>query len=68
LGRDCLKVSEDFLIRKGWASGEQIAGWRAEAKNEVDITAAKVQREPSPDPNEEDWKAISSPCETLAEA
>jgi acetoin:2,6-dichlorophenolindophenol oxidoreductase subunit alpha len=67
LGRDCLKVSEEFLIKQGWASAEQISRWRAEAKNEVDVTAAKVQREPSPDPNEEDWKAISSPCETLAE-
>ena len=38
---------------------EQIAGWRAEAKKEVDATAAKVQREPSPDPAEEDWRAVS---------
>jgi pyruvate dehydrogenase E1 component alpha subunit/2-oxoisovalerate dehydrogenase E1 component alpha subunit len=68
LGRDCLKVSEEFMVQKGWASGEQITRWRAEAKKEVDATAAKVQREPSPDPNEDDWKAISSPCETVAEA
>jgi pyruvate dehydrogenase E1 component alpha subunit/2-oxoisovalerate dehydrogenase E1 component alpha subunit len=68
LGRDCLKVGEEFLMQKGWASGEQITRWRAEAKNEVDVTAAKVQREPSPDPNEDDWKAISTPCETVAEA
>jgi pyruvate dehydrogenase E1 component alpha subunit/2-oxoisovalerate dehydrogenase E1 component alpha subunit len=68
LGRDCLRISEEFLIKKGWASAEQIARWRAEAKNEVDVTAAKVQREPPPDPAEEDWKAVSSPCESLAEA
>jgi acetoin:2,6-dichlorophenolindophenol oxidoreductase subunit alpha len=68
VGRDCLSVSEKFLIEMGWASAEKIAGWRAEAKNEVDITAAKVQREPAPDPAEEDWRAVASLCETLAEA
>jgi hypothetical protein len=55
-------------MSSGWASAEQIARWRAEAKNEVDVTAAKVQREPPPDPAEEDWKAVSTRCETLEEA
>ena len=32
LGRDCLNVSEEFMIQKGWASGEQITRWRAEAR------------------------------------
>jgi acetoin:2,6-dichlorophenolindophenol oxidoreductase subunit alpha len=68
VGRDCLGISEEFLIKKGWASAEQIAGWRAEAKNEVDIIAAKVQREPSPDPVEDDWKALAGPSTSLAEA
>jgi acetoin:2,6-dichlorophenolindophenol oxidoreductase subunit alpha len=68
LGRDCLGISEDFLKKKGWASAEQIASWRAEAKNEVDVTAAKVQREPPPDPAEENWQAVSSLCQSLAEA
>jgi acetoin:2,6-dichlorophenolindophenol oxidoreductase subunit alpha len=60
LGRDCLKIGEEFLTAKGWASAEEIAGWRAEAKNEVDATAVKVQREPSPDPAEDDWRALST--------
>ena len=68
VGRDCLKISEEFLITKGWASAEQIANWRAEAKKEVDATAAKVQREPSPDPAEEDWRAVSIISEDSAEA
>ncbi len=66
VGRDCLKVSEEFLIEKKWASAEQIAGWRTEAKREVDTTAARVQREPSPDPAEEDWRAVSNPSGDLA--
>ncbi|HEY5952787.1 MAG TPA: thiamine pyrophosphate-dependent dehydrogenase E1 component subunit alpha [Terrimicrobiaceae bacterium] len=66
LGRDCLAVSEEFLIQKNWASAEQILRWRAEVKDEVDVTAAKVQREPPPDPSEEDWKAASIGCATEA--
>ena len=59
LGRDCLKVSEEFLIEKGWATAAKLAAWRAEAKEEVDVTAAKVRREPAPDPAEEEWRAVS---------
>jgi len=59
VGRDCLKVSEDYLIAQGWASAADIAAWRTAAKKEIDATAAKVLREPAPDPAEEDWSAIS---------
>lgn len=59
LGRDCLKVSEDFIVARQWATADELAAWRVEAKTEVDATAAKVQREPSPDPVEEEWAAIS---------
>jgi acetoin:2,6-dichlorophenolindophenol oxidoreductase subunit alpha len=68
VGRDCLKVSEKFLVDKNWASSEQLVAWRAEAKKEVDATAAKVQREPSPNPQEEDWRAVSFISQELAEA
>ncbi len=59
LGRDCVKVAEDFALEQDWATAEEIAGWRAESKKEVDSTAARVQREASPDPAEEEWMAIS---------
>ncbi|GAT31955.1 pyruvate dehydrogenase E1 component alpha subunit [Terrimicrobium sacchariphilum] len=59
VGRDCLKVAEDYIVENGWATPEEIASWRVEAKSEVDVTAAKVLREPAPDPNEEEWMAIS---------
>jgi pyruvate dehydrogenase E1 component alpha subunit/2-oxoisovalerate dehydrogenase E1 component alpha subunit len=67
VGRDCLRVSEEFLIEQQWASADQIAGWRAEAKKEVDAAAARVQREPSPDPAEEDWRAVSIASRDLAQ-
>jgi len=59
MGRDCVKVAESFAIEKSWATAEEIAAWRAEAKKDVDATAAKVQREVSPDPADEEWSAIS---------
>lgn len=59
IGRDCVKIAENLLLEKGWATAPEIAAWRAEIKDEVDTTAARVQREPSPDPAEEDWSAIS---------
>ena len=61
VGRDCLKVGESFAMEKGWATAEEIAEWRAEAKKDVDATAARVQREASPDPAEEEWTALSDP-------
>lgn len=59
VGQDCLKVGEEFLIKQGWGTAEEVVAWRSEIKEEVDSTAMKVQRESSPDPNEEDWRAIS---------
>lgn len=59
VGRDCLKVAEEFIVENGWATQEELVSWRTEAKSEIDITAAKVLREPAPDPNEEEWTAIS---------
>lgn len=59
VGRDCVKVAEEFIAGNGWATPEELVAWRVEAKSEIDVTAAKVLREPAPDPNEEDWTAIS---------
>lgn len=59
VGRDCLKVAEEFIIQNGWATPEELTSWRTEAKSEIDVTAAKVLREPAPDPNEEEWTAVS---------
>ncbi len=60
VGRDCLVVAENQLCSCGWADRETLAAWRAEAMQQVDEAVATVQREPPPDPAEEDWTAISS--------
>lgn len=60
LGRDCLKVAEDFLLEHGWAEPRAIEAWREEAAQIVEQTVAQVQREPAPDPFKEDWCALAS--------
>jgi len=59
VGRDCIQLAEEHLIGQGWATAEDVAKWRVEIKEDVDTTAAKVRREPTPDPAEEDWTALS---------
>ncbi len=60
LGRDCLKLAEDFLIRKKFTDTAQIAVWRSEAIREIEDAVAQVQREPAPDPFTEEWNALST--------
>lgn len=60
VGRDCLKVAEEQLLRQNWANAETVAAWRNEAVRKIEETVAKVQREAGPDPFKENWRAISS--------
>jgi pyruvate dehydrogenase E1 component alpha subunit/2-oxoisovalerate dehydrogenase E1 component alpha subunit len=60
LGRDCLKVAEEHLLREGWADVEAIRTLRQQVAQEVAKAVATVQREPAPDPYKEDWCALSS--------
>jgi Pyruvate/2-oxoglutarate dehydrogenase complex, dehydrogenase (E1) component, eukaryotic type, alpha subunit len=60
LGRDCLVVAGEQLLEAGVVTAEELKVWRDEAQEEVDDTAARVMREPEPDPADEEWRAISS--------
>jgi pyruvate dehydrogenase E1 component alpha subunit/2-oxoisovalerate dehydrogenase E1 component alpha subunit len=60
LGRDCLKVAEEFLLRQKWTDTATLAAWRGEVVREIEEAVAKAQREPAPDPFTENWSAISS--------
>jgi pyruvate dehydrogenase E1 component alpha subunit/2-oxoisovalerate dehydrogenase E1 component alpha subunit len=59
-GRDCLKIAEQQLLEGGLATTKEIEAWRAGAIREVDEAVARVQREPAPDPFQEDWCALAS--------
>jgi len=60
LGRDCLKLAEEYLVREKLADAAQFAAWRSRIITEIEEAVAQVQREPTPDPYTENWSALSS--------
>ena len=60
VGRDCLEVGAEQLVDAGLATKEQIAAWTKEAQAEVEKALNTAQREKGPDPEAEDWRAIST--------
>jgi pyruvate dehydrogenase E1 component alpha subunit/2-oxoisovalerate dehydrogenase E1 component alpha subunit len=60
IGRDCLKVAEEFLLHQKWADAASLKTMRGEIVREVEEAVAQAQREPAPDPFTEDWRAIST--------
>jgi pyruvate dehydrogenase E1 component alpha subunit/2-oxoisovalerate dehydrogenase E1 component alpha subunit len=60
LGRDCLTVAEERLLREGWAHAKGLQALRHEVTQEVEEAVAKAQREPAPDPYKENWCALTS--------
>jgi pyruvate dehydrogenase E1 component alpha subunit/2-oxoisovalerate dehydrogenase E1 component alpha subunit len=59
-GTDCLKVTEQFIADEGLATAAEMERWRANAVQQVEEAVAAAQREPAPDPDTEDWCAIST--------
>lgn len=60
VGRDCLKVSEEFILEQSWSSRAQLDQWRAQTVQQVEQAVAAVQREATPDPFQEDWCALAT--------
>lgn len=60
LGRDCLKVAEENILRQNWADATVLNSWRQDAAHQVEEAVARAQREPGPDPFKEEWYALSS--------
>ena len=60
LGRDCLKVAREILIRQKWADHTQIDIWQSETAHEIEEAVGQVLREPTPNPFAENWTAIST--------
>jgi acetoin:2,6-dichlorophenolindophenol oxidoreductase subunit alpha len=60
VGRDCIDVARQHLIRQGWAEPVMLEKWHQEAVEKVEQAVATVQRENGPDPYAEEWSAIST--------
>lgn len=55
LGRDCLAVAKEQLLDRQWITHEELLAWETEAAELVQKAVAQAQREPAPNPYEEDW-------------
>jgi pyruvate dehydrogenase E1 component alpha subunit/2-oxoisovalerate dehydrogenase E1 component alpha subunit len=60
IGRDCLKVAEELLLKENWADETTMQSWRNAAVEQIEEAVAQVQREPAPDPFVEKWTALAS--------
>ena len=60
LGRDCLKTAEAWLFAEHWLDTATLADWRSRILQEIEEAVATAQREPTPDPFTEDWRALAS--------
>jgi pyruvate dehydrogenase E1 component alpha subunit/2-oxoisovalerate dehydrogenase E1 component alpha subunit len=60
IGRDCIVVAEEILKSNKWASDEEIANWKKATERAVETAVSQVMKEPQPDPDKEDWTAIST--------
>jgi pyruvate dehydrogenase E1 component alpha subunit/2-oxoisovalerate dehydrogenase E1 component alpha subunit len=60
LGRDCLRVAEERLLRERWASPGELEECSRDAVRQVEEAVAIVQREAAPDPFKEDWCALAT--------
>ncbi len=69
VGRDCIKLAENFLRENDWVESGELERWRAEALQQIEETVATVQREPAPDPDLDDWRALATQhlCEGFCE-
>lgn len=57
---DCLLISEQRIVSEGWATAAEVKSWRAETVARIEETVATVMREPTPDPSDEQWTALST--------
>jgi pyruvate dehydrogenase E1 component alpha subunit/2-oxoisovalerate dehydrogenase E1 component alpha subunit len=59
IGRDCLRLAEEYAISRGWSDRGAIQAIYQDALRQVEDALATTLREPLPDPNEEDWCALA---------
>ena len=60
-GRDCMVVAEAQLLENGMITAEEVAAWKEEAAEEVQAAVATAQKEPAPDPYQDDWLVYATP-------
>ncbi len=60
LGRDCLLLAREKLLRENNSTEEELNEWYEEINREIESTTTRVLREPAPDPQEERWSSLAT--------
>ena len=60
IGRDCLDVAREQMLAAGWVTPALLESLRGQAVAQVETACSTALREPPPDPNLEDWCALST--------
>lgn len=60
LGRDCLEVAENIMLKQNWATNSSLSAKRSDFVRQVEEAVSQVQREPTPDPYRENWQALAT--------
>ena len=60
LGHDSLEVGRQQVIQGGFATPDEISAWETEAAEIVQAAVAQAQKEPGPDPYQDDWLAFAT--------
>jgi pyruvate dehydrogenase E1 component alpha subunit/2-oxoisovalerate dehydrogenase E1 component alpha subunit len=60
LGQDCLLLAETKIREEGWLSARDLQALKLEAIDTVEDAVIQVQKEPPPDPFQENWQVLSS--------
>jgi TPP-dependent pyruvate/acetoin dehydrogenase alpha subunit len=61
LGRDCLKVAENYLRERQWADDTLLEDWKKNVKQQVEEAVIDAQSEPLADPATETWCPYATP-------
>lgn len=60
VGRDCLDVAREQIFAEHWAAPADLEAWREEAQAQIEEAVAQTVREPLPNPDDEEWTALST--------
>jgi TPP-dependent pyruvate/acetoin dehydrogenase alpha subunit len=60
LGRDCLEVAEEALLKENLVSNESVQTWRKEAISRIEEAFQIALHDDPPDPYKETWSALAT--------
>lgn len=60
LGRDSIDVGRKQMIEHGFSDEAELASWESEVAEAVQAAVAQAQKEPEPDPYQDDWTAFAT--------